>query len=108
MNRPNFTSVFIAVFLGTGLVFIRDRLAATLFSESSHPFDTCDVQAVAFSVLGCYFTILGVSRFIDWQVQIHWGAVVQIGLGVVLFFGARGLTEFWSFSRSVGRTRNAE
>ncbi len=102
-----FVNSLLGVLVGTVLVLLRDRLAGHLFPVDSKPIETRDFQAVALSVLGCYFAVRGVSSIL-WPGQLDWGAVAQVVLGVALFFGARGLSRLWSLSRSADRSRGAD
>ena len=100
----------IAVLLAITLVVMRERLAARLFPADTGPFAARDAQAVALSVLGCYFAIgaiprlVGVGRFGG---RIDWAAVTQLVLGVALFFGARGVARLWAAARSTGSSSSA-
>ncbi len=96
----------LAVIVGSGLVLVRDRVASRLFPDDTSPLNAREFQAVALSVLGCYFAVQGITRIV-WAGQLDWGAATQLALGVGLFFGARGLSKLWSLSRSAGRPRSA-
>lgn len=94
----------VPVLLGVGLVFARDILARRLFSADSQPLVAGDTQAVALSVLGCYFVIQGASLQVR-MISLHetnWYAIVQLVLGLGLFLGSRGLARFWTLARSSG------
>lgn len=94
----------VVILVGAGLILLRDRLADRLFSPGTQPLSAREVQAVAYSVLGCYFAVQGlsgISRF-GWSGQLDWAGATQLVLGVALFFGARGLSRLWSLSRSTG------
>jgi hypothetical protein len=91
----------IAVILGIVLVLIRIRLAERLFPADSRPLAAQDTQAVALSVLGCYFVVGSISRLVG-RGRIDWSAVTQLVLGVGLFLGARGVARFWAAARSAG------
>ena len=97
-------SAVLAALLGIGLIVMRERLAERLFTADTGPLAVRDAQAVAFSVLGCYFAIgaiprlLGVGRF--GLGRTEW--VTQLVLGVGLFFGARAVARLWSAARSAG------
>jgi hypothetical protein len=97
----------IAVLLGIALVLIRVRLAERLFPADTGSFAARDTQAVALSVLGCYFVIESVSRLVG-RGRIDWPSVAQLVLGVGLFFGARGLARFWAAARSAGSSPSNE
>ncbi len=60
-----------------------------------------DTQAVALSVLGCYFVIESISRLVG-RGHIEWSTVTQLVLGVGLFFGARGVARLWATARAPG------
>ena len=91
----------IAVLLGIVLVLIRVRLAERLFPADTGPLAARDTQAVALSVLGCYFVIESVSRLVG-RGRIDWASVTQLVLGVGLFFGARGVARLWAAGRTAG------
>jgi hypothetical protein len=97
----------IAVLLGIVLVLIRVRLAERLFPADTGSLAARDTQAVALSVLGCYFVIESVSRLVG-RGRIDWSPVTQLVLGVGLFFGARGLARFWAAARSAGSSTSNE
>jgi hypothetical protein len=94
-------AAIIAVLLGIVLVLIRVRLAERLFPADTGPLAARDTQAVALSVLGCYFVIESVSWLVR-RGRIDWAPITQLVLGVGLFFGARGLARFWAAARSTG------
>jgi hypothetical protein len=89
----------IAALLGIVLVLVRVRLAERLFPADTGSLAARDTQAVALSVLGCYFVIESVSRLVG-RGRFDWAPVTQLVLGVGLFFGARGLARVWAAVRS--------
>ena len=91
----------LAVLVGSALVLLRDRVANLLFPPATASVTSREVQAVALSVLGCYFAVQGVSN-LAWAGRLDWSGAIQLVLGVALFFGARGLSRLWSFGRSAG------
>ena len=93
--------VVLAVLCGSVLVLLRDRVATLLFPAASESLNSREVQAVALSVLGCYFTVHGLSGLAE-AGRFDWGSSTQLVLGIALFFGARGLARLWSFARSPG------
>jgi len=100
----------IAVLLAITLVVMRERLAARLFPADTGPLAARDTQAVALSVLGCYFAIGAIPRLVGvGRVggRIDWAAVTQLVLGVALFFGARGVARLWAAARSTGSSSSA-
>jgi len=88
----------LAVLIGGALILFRHRLADRLFAAGAQPLEARDAQAVALSVLGCYFAVHGISR-VAWAGRFDWSAAVQLALGIALFFGARGLSGLWLSSR---------
>jgi hypothetical protein len=94
-------SMITAVLLGLTLALVRDRLARALFPVESQSLVARDTQAIALSVLGCYFAILGVCRLLS-DFQRDWWAVVQVVLGIALFWGSRGLARLWAYNRPGG------
>ncbi|PYP12999.1 MAG: hypothetical protein DMD54_17560 [Gemmatimonadetes bacterium] len=96
----------IAVLLAITLVVMRERLAGRLFPADTGPLAARDAQAVALSVLGCYFAIGAIPRLVGagrfGVGRIEWAAVTQLVLGVSLFFGARGVARLWAAARSTG------
>ena len=97
----------ISVILGIVLVLIRVRLAERLFPADSGSLAARDTQAVALSVLGCYFVLESVSRLVG-RGRIDWAAVTQFVLGVGLFVGARAVSRFWAAARSAGSSSSDE
>ena len=93
-----------AMLAGAGLIGLRDRLARRLFPTGTQPMTVREVQAVALSVLGCYFAVQGISR-LGWVARSDWTPAIQLALGVALFFGASGLSRLWALSRSLGQPR---
>jgi hypothetical protein len=102
------TASAIAVLLGLTLVFLRERIASTLFSVSTAPLQARDLQAVAFSVLGCYFVIQGLHNAMMWFGGLRWGGVVQAALGLGLFVGANRLATLWARRQATDGPRRAD
>jgi len=102
----------IAVLLAITLVVMRERLAERLFAADTGPLAARDAQAVALSVLGCYFAIVAIPRLVAvgrfGLGSIEWAAVTQLVLGVALFFGARGVSRLWVAARSAGGSSSDE
>ncbi len=96
-----------SVTLGIVLVLVRVRLAERLFPADTGSLAPRDTQAVALSVLGCYFVIESISRLVG-RGRIEWWAVTQLVLGVGLFFGARGVARFWATVRGAGSSTTNE
>jgi len=97
----------IAFILGIALVLSRVRLAERLFPGDTGSLPTRETQAVALSVLGCYFVVESISRLVG-RGRIEWSAVTQLALGIGLFFGARGVARFWAAVRSAGSSSSNE
>src|SRR5690349_5377352 len=74
------TGAIITVVLGIVLVLIRARLAERLFPGDTGSLAAHDTQAVALSVLGCYFVIASVSRLTG-RGRLDWSALTQLVLG---------------------------
>jgi hypothetical protein len=85
----------LSVVLGLALVGLRNRIANRLFSETSLPTAGVQVQAVAFSVLGCYFVIQGLHNTL-WFGPVRWAGLVQAVLGLALFFMSNMLAALWT------------
>ncbi len=100
-------STVMAVLLGIGLVLLRNPLAERLFPVDTPPLAARETQAVALSVLGCYFVIESMRRLV-WLGRVDWSAVAQLVLGLGLFLGARGVARFWAFARSAGSSGDNE
>ena len=102
----------IAVLLGMGLVVLRKRLAERLFAPDPGPLAARDAQAVALSVLGCYFALGAIPRLVEVGRfgfgRMEWAPVTQLVLGVGLFFGARGVARLWTAARSAGSSSSDE
>ncbi len=97
----------ISLTLGIVLVLVRVRLAERLFPADTGSLAARDTQAVALSVLGCYFVIESISRLVG-RGHIEWSAVTQLVLGVGLFFGARGVARLWATARAAGSSTSNE
>jgi hypothetical protein len=97
----------LSVILGIVLVLIRVRLAERLFPADPGPLAAQDMQAVALSVLGCYFVVSSISRLLG-RGRIDWSAVTQLVLGVGLFLGARGVARLWAAVRTAGSSSSNE
>ena len=93
-----------AILLGVALVVWRERLATRLFAAETGPIAARDTQAVALSVLGCYFAIGAIPRLVGaFRLErIEWPALTELVLGIALFFGARGLARLWTAARTAG------
>lgn len=87
--------------LAVGLILVREALSRRLFPADGQALTAPELQAVALSVLGVYFVIVGACRFIAGR-EIEWSAIVQFVFGLGLFVGARAIARFWSFARNVG------
>jgi hypothetical protein len=97
-----FIGTLIAALLGILLMLLRDRLAERLFSADGGPLAAREAQAVALSVLGCYFVIQAISRLVRLLRPIDWSAATQLVLGVGLFLGSRGVARLWAAARTAG------
>jgi hypothetical protein len=102
-----FGATLVAVGVGVSLMLFRDRLAQRLFPVATPSLELRGVQTAAFSVLGCYFAVQGLSRIL-WAGRFDLGAAIQLTLGVALFVGARGLSNFWLLTRRSEERRAAE
>jgi len=113
--------------IGGALFFCSDSLAAWAFEEPDDKVAVSaslrDIQAVAFSVVGVLVVataLPGLAQFAlvltrEWpsgqgRAKLHlWGlgagAAARMALGIGLFFGGRGLSNFWFKLRSAGRPR---
>jgi len=96
----------IGVLLGILLVLVRVRLAERLFAADTASLVARDTQAVALSVLGCYFVIQSLPRLVGRG--FDWLPATQLVLGIGLFFGARGLARLWTAVRTAGSSRSDE
>jgi hypothetical protein len=93
----------LVVLLGAALVWRRHRVADRLFpAGDTGRLRPHALQAVALSVLGCYFAVDGVSRLFQTQF-IQWSAAAECVLGIALFLGATGLARLWVALRSGGK-----
>jgi hypothetical protein len=88
------TATIVTAGIGVALILLRDRLARRLFPTDTAPLEVRGLQTAAFSVIGVYFAVQGISR-LPWSGQVGWSAIVQVVLGVALFLGARGLSRLW-------------
>jgi hypothetical protein len=104
MSTIGLIASLVAILAGSGLILLRHSLADRLFTAGTQSLNAREAQAVALSVVGCYFAVQGISRF-GWAVQFNWTAAIELVLGVALFFGASGLSGLWMLSRSAGRPR---
>lgn len=95
------------VLISVELVLLRDRLANRLFPPEASSAGASELQAVAISVLGCYFAVQGLATLSHmWALsgELDWAGLTQLVLGVALFFGSRGLSRLWSLARTAGRS----
>ena len=87
------SGALLAVLIGVALVLLRDRLASRLFPLAGHQLGAPEVQAVALSVLGCYFVVQGLPQVL-WAGfgagELYWPGAIQLLLGAGLFVGSRG------------------
>jgi hypothetical protein len=94
-----FTGMLVVVVIGVALLFFHDRLAERFFPLATERLIVPEAQAVAFSVLGCYFAVEGLSHIafarISWGLY-DWSRVLETALGVALFLGAPQLARLWS------------
>jgi hypothetical protein len=96
---------FLAVVLGVLLLLYRNVLARRLFtSQPSAPSSSRDYQAVALSVLGVYFVVRGLAGPVVAFGQVQASSVALLLLGLLLFLGARGLSNLWFALRFAGRS----
>lgn len=94
-----FVAHLMGVLIGLLLVMLREKIASLLFSSPSGQIEAPDVQAVALSVLGCYFVIHGIHEMMMFG-AFRWAGAVQALLGLGLFLGARGVAGLWSNLRA--------
>ena len=102
-----FASSVVALLVGVALVVFRDLLAKRLFSEapaSSSSASPSDWQAVGFSIVGLYFVIEGLGRAAFSWGKLDLQSAALILFGLVVFLGARGLSNLWHFLRFAGRS----
>ena len=97
-------SSLLAVLVGVGLIFLRNRLANRLFPPAGQPLNAPEAHAVALSVLGCYFVVEGLSGIARGG-RPGWGSATQLVVCVGLFLGARGVSRLWSLGRTDGLGR---
>lgn len=91
------------ILLGVFLLIYRDALARWLFkSSTSAPISVGNFQAPAFAVLGAYFVVRGLSGPLFFGGQVQYSYVAFLVLGVLLFFGAKGISHFWHIIRYSG------
>lgn len=103
------TASVLTVLMGISLALFRDRIAGRLFPSGTGSLEAPRIQAVAFSILGCYFVVQGLARFLSAVrfEQLDWLGVVQFALGGGLFFGASGLARVWSRINSAQGSPNS-
>lgn len=94
-----FVGLLIAVLIGLLLVALREKISGFLFPSPSGQIEAPEVQAVALSVLGCYFVVHGIHGMMTFG-AFRWAGAVQALLGLGLFFGARGVAGLWSSLRA--------
>ena len=108
--------------VGLFLWMCADRLAAEMVrSDESSPAKSVltgdEIQAIAFSVIGLFLFVQALPRFLYEVVYIgavypppaefrpRWllgGPLLQVIVGIALFFGARGLVGIWKKMRGGG------
>jgi hypothetical protein len=102
----------VSVLVGVVLVVLRNALADRLFPSGTQPLNAPELQAVAFSALGCYFVIEGISRITGVALmrrftEFDWGGGALVVFGVALFLGARGVARLWTVARAAGTGSDA-
>jgi hypothetical protein len=102
----SFIGVILAVVCGLILVLLRERVANLLFRPAPESLSSSEVQAVALSVLGCYFVVHALSRLAR-AGHLDWGSSTQLVLGIALFFSGRGLARLWAVGGSSGNQVDA-
>lgn len=93
----------VSILLGVLLLIYRDALARRLFKNPpSAPISGTNFLAPAFAVLGVYFVVRGLAGPVFFGGQVQYSYVAFLVLGVLLFFGARGISHFWNIIRYSG------
>jgi len=101
--------------LGAALIVSSRRLASLMFGDDEAAFRSIsgrDAQAIAFSVVGLVLTMRALNP--EYRAPIQgtlWTnlvrMVLQLGVGIALFFGARGLSNLWHGLRTAGHPQDS-
>ncbi len=95
----------LAILSGGALVYWRQFLADKLFpatAQTNGPVGE-GPESVGFALLGIYFTIRGLARLPSAELSPLSPPVIELILGIALFFGSRGLARLWATLRFAGR-----
>ena len=112
-----FVQIGALLLCGLGLLRLRRRLAAWLVPNEEAVLEgsTAGLQAAAYSVIAVLSLAHGVRELIAQLVltgtggadtwRLYVSPVTQIVIGLVLFFGARGLVTIWQSSRPMAHEK---
>ncbi len=122
------TSFLLLLILGACLIIFSERLAKKIIKENEDKktltdLSVKDIQAIAFSVIGVVMIVIAIPKLIQIGTNIQvlnqagdevptrgisagtWayaiGLTVQSIIGLLLFFGARGLSSIWYFFQKI-------
>lgn len=114
-------SIFLLLILGACLIFFSDNLAKKIMKENNDKLLTDvsakDIQSIAFSIVGLVMIVIAIPKLVQLGANLQalksagadsskgsisvgtWvysiGIAVQFVIGIVLFFGAKGLSGIW-------------
>lgn len=107
--------------LGSALILLRFRLAVFLFPNDSSAelstFEATHLQSVLFSVVGIFLIVEGIASLASGFAQLSpdqplsylWAPylsdVIKTVFGILLFFGARSISQIWFRARRAGHNR---
>ncbi|MBI4681094.1 MAG: hypothetical protein HY753_07840 [Nitrospirae bacterium] len=126
------TSIILLLILGTCLIIFSDKLAEKIMKGNSETLLTDisarDIQLIAFSVVGVVLIVLAIPQIVQLGVNIQvlkqagddlpiknvlastWahaiGLTIQTIIGLLLFFGSRGLSSLWYSFQSTRPMKN--
>ena len=126
------TSIILLLILGTCLIIFSDKLAEKIMKGNSETLLTDisarDIQSIAFSVVGVVLIVLAIPQIVQLGVNIQvlkqagddvptrnvlagtWahaiGLIIQSVIGLLLFFGSRGLSSLWYSFQSTRPMKN--
>jgi hypothetical protein len=131
---PSICWLLIAISLLVFSVPLGEKIATGIDGEKVTQVSFEQVQVLAFAVVGAWLAVEGLSQFcgdiysaltsmqhfntnqypggpqyIDWHLILRaFGALVQIAIGLWMFFGANGFANFWRSARNFGTPKPPE
>jgi len=123
-----FTSFFLLLLVGAILIIFSQKIAKKITkgdedNNSLSGLSAKDISSIAFSVIGVILIVIAIPKLVQVGANIQFlkqagdemptrgvlastwaysiGLIVQIIIGLLLFFGARGLSTIWCFLQKI-------